>query len=249
MYIKPINDISDKIVEQEWDAVADIRHRIIQNGEDISLLDVTEPFILESISNYGEGLSVLDCGCGTGHLTYLIAEKLDKKVYGIDISGKSIKIASQDYGDINNINYEKISIVDFSKRNIDFDMCIANMVLMDIVDIEKNIEAIHNMIKTGGCFFFTITHPCFWPIYWGYFSEPWFRYNSEIFINAPFQISKSLIGNTTHVHRPLSKYIELCKKSGFGIVEIKELYPTASHLEIDYKYDYPRFIGFVCKKL
>ena len=247
MYIKPVNSISEVIIEQEWDAIADYRDSLIRTGQDISLLDVTEPFVLENISH--ESIrSVLDCGCGTGHLPSLMAEKLEKEVVGIDISGRSITLAQKNYGHKPNLNFVKSSVIHFAKHDLKFDACVANMVLMDLTNIKKNLEAIYKMVKPGGVFCFTITHPCFWPIYWSYFNEPWFKYDSEIFLRAPLYINNKCLGETTHIHRPLSTYILLCKESGFKIEEIRELYPLTSHLDLDYHYEYPRFIGFVCRR-
>ena len=247
MYIKPVNSISEGIIEQEWDAVADYRDNLIRTGQDISLLDVTEPFVLEIISH--ESIkSVLDCGCGTGHLSGLMAEKLKKSVVGIDISGRSIMLAQKNYDSKEELFFVKSSIMHFAKHDVKFDACVANMVIMDIADIKNNLKAIYNMVKPGGIFCFTITHPCFWPIYWSYFNEPWFKYDSEIFLKAPLYINNKRLGETTHIHRPLSTYISLSKDVGFRIEEIRELYPLTSHLDLDYHYEYPRFIGFVCRK-
>ena len=105
------------------------------------------------------------------------------------------------------------------------------------------------MTASGGYFCFTITHPWFWPVYWNYNNEKWFNYDSEIYIKAPFKISDYLVGaETTHIHRSFTRYFSVCSKAGFDIVNIKELYPKSSHLELNYSYDYPRFMGFVCKK-
>lgn len=247
MYIKPVEAINDSIIEQEWDDVAIYRDHLIQSGQDVSLLDVTEPFILKAVS-CKEIQTVLDCGCGTGHLTQIIANKLKKSVIGIDISGKSIDLAEKHYGNNDNLTFLKSSIVHFAKHDVSFDACIANMVLMDIAELKRNLAAVFNLLKPNGTFCFTITHPCFWPIYWEYFNEPWFNYESEIYIKAPFYVNGKRIGQTTHVHRPLSTYISLCKDVGFTIKEIQELYPLSSHLDLNYHYDYPRFIGFVCQK-
>jgi len=248
MYIKPIDSFTEEIVEQEWDAVAAFRDDVIRDGRDISLIDVTEPFVLESVSSDGIK-TVLDCGCGTGHLSYLMAVKLGKKVTGIDISGKSIQVAKENYESCSDVIFIKTSIKQFATQHESYDACIANMVMMDLADMKSNLEAIYQMLKPGGLFCFTITHPCFWPIYVKYFDEPWFQYNKEIYITAPFYVNNYFIGHTTHVHRPLSKYVSLCKDTGFQLMVQKELYPQSSHLELNYEYKYPRFLGFVYRKV
>lgn len=250
MYFKPIQSkdiIDEKTIEYEWDTIAEYREHIISEGKDISLLDVTEPFILKNLSDY-QSQSILDCGCGTGHLSALIARKFEKNLDAIDISGKSINIAKRNFGEIKGLNFYKRSIIEHINSQKIYDCCIANMVLMDTIDLKDNLKAIYNMTRNTGAFIFTITHPCFWPIYWNYFNESWFDYNKEIYIKAPFKISGKIMTESTHIHRPLNMYLSYIQDAGFDIIKIEELFPTSSHLDIDYFYDYPRFLGVVCKK-
>ena len=131
------------MIEKEWDNIAEVRDQIIQSRKDISLLDVTEPFIMESIGTLysSKSVHVLDCGCGTGHLSHLICKKLNKKVTAIDISGKSINLAKKNYEySNNNLNFIKASICDYEKHNKQHDICVANMVLMDVLDLEKEFK-------------------------------------------------------------------------------------------------------------
>lgn len=246
MDIKSINIVNESDIEREWDNIADFRDKIILSGEDISLIDVTEPFVLEFISSKNIN-SIIDCGCGTGHLSYLISKISGKNVVGIDISSRSIKIAKNNYRNRDNLAFIHSSIINyFEKFPTNVDACVANMVLMDIVELEDNLKAIYNLLTTNGYFCFTITHPCFWSIYWNYFNESWFNYNSEICITAPLKINGNFVGETTHIHRPLTQYISLCNKVGLEVVDIEELYPQQTHQ--NYKYDYPRFMGFICRK-
>ena len=240
------NGINDHMIEQEWDRVADNRFNMIIREEDSSLSEITEPYIMNSLIDE-KAEKIIDCGCGVGHLSYLLSEKLHRDVIGIDLSGKSIDLAIKHYGITDKRKYIKTSIIDYAQNHINhFDACVANMVLMDLHDLDSNIQAIGNLLKNQGQFSFTIIHPCFWPIYWNYFNEPWFNYQDEIYIKAPFKINEVIVGQTTHIHRPLEKYILLCQKTGFQIIEIKELYsPDIKEKSI---YKYPRFLGFVCKK-
>lgn len=250
MYFKPIkseNILSEQAIEYEWDHIAEARDIIIQEGKDISLLDVTEPFVLKQLCKY-QPKDVLDCGCGTGHLSSLIAQKIKANVDAIDISGKSINIAKQKFINVNYLHFQKNSIIKHAKTKKTYESCVANMVLMDTINLEDNLKAIFQMLKIGGTFIFTITHPDFWPIYWNYFNESWFEYNKEIYIKAPFRVNSRTMLETTHIHRPLNMYLSSLNNAGFHIVEIRELFPLSSHLDIDYCYDYPRFMGFVCKK-
>ncbi len=250
MYFKPIKSesiLDEKTIEYEWDRIAETRDHIIHDGKDISLLDVTEPFVLKQLCKYRPNY-VLDCGCGTGHLSSLIAQKIQANVDAIDISGKSINIAKRKFDSTDYLHFQKSSIIEHAKTNKLYDSCIANMVLMDTINLEENLKAIYQMLKSNGTFIFTITHPSFWPIYWDYFNESWFEYDKEIYIKAPLRINSRTMSETTHIHRPFNMYLSSLNKVGFNIIKIEELFPLSSHLDIDYCYDYPRFMGMVCQK-
>lgn len=250
MYFKAIKTesvLDERIIECEWDRIAETRDHMILDGKDISLLDVTEPFVLKQLCRF-QPEHVLDCGCGTGHLSSLIAQKINSKVDAIDISGRSISIARQRYNHINHLDFQKCSIIEHAKTNKLYDSCIANMVLMDTINLDANLRAIYRILKKDGTFIFTITHPCFWPLYWNYFKEPWFEYDKEIYIRAPFRVSSKTMSETTHIHRPLNMYLSSLNNAGFKTIRLEELFPLSSHLDIDYCYEYPRFIGVVCRK-
>lgn len=247
MYLKPISLLSEEKIEHDWDLVAEERDYLIQEGKDISLINITEPFILKKLKKYQPNY-ILDCGCGTGHLSNLITQKLQIKVDAIDISGKSINIASEKYKDNHYLNFHKNSIIEQGKSKNEYYACISNMVLMDTINLEENLDAIYKMLKSDGKFIFTITHPCFWPIYWNYFKEPWFDYSKEIFIKAPLKINNNTMAETTHIHRPLNMYISNLKKAGFKIISIEELNSHNFTSNTNHPYNYPRFMGFVCQK-
>jgi hypothetical protein len=125
------------------------------------------------------------------------------------------------------------------------------MTLMTVVSLDRLAAAVSEMLKTGGHFVFTITHPCFWPAYWGYAGAPWFSYGEEIFIEAPFKISNEASDFvTTHIHRPIERYVNVLNSAGFSVIamvepmpkaEIQALYPEPWH--------FPRFLGMKCIKV
>ena len=70
----------------------------------------------------------------------------------------------------------------------------------------------------------------FWPSYFGYETEQWFRYQEEIVIEAPFRTSLDPFGDlvSTHIHRPLSMYFESLKRNGLVFDAISEPMPSAN---------------------
>ncbi len=120
------------------------------------------------------------------------------------------------------------------------------MVLMNVLDAGNFLHAAHRVLRPGGALIATLTHPCFWPVYKGYDSEPWFDYSQETLINAPFTISleEKSDFSTTHVHRPLSQYLTSAVDAGFEIHEVREPLPNPVLMaKYPTTWKYPRYIA------
>lgn len=232
----------EESIAQEWNALASIRLEQIDSGIDRSFDEVLAPSVLRAIEPT-EGLRVLDVGCGTGTLTELIATHSDH-VTGVDISEKSIELAKKHHSSPS-IDYLAMSVEEYASTfEIKFDMVVANMVLMDVADLRSVVAAIARLSKPGARFVATITHPLFWPVYWGYATEPWFSYLDEIFIEAPFEISAQLVQEpSTHIHRPLQAYFSEFYAAGFHDIGLCELAPpeVPSQAAVSVVATYPRF--------
>lgn len=243
-----VNKLSNKYVAYEWDLLANKRDKIISEKKDISFLNVTMPYILSRIKGRING-TVLDCGCGTGYLSNKIARLTENKVIGIDISKKSVDIAEKKYADVNNLFFFNRSIEDFSKEyRKKISLCVANMVLMDILKLKECLNCLNSILVKDANFFITITNPVFWPVYWGYKNKDWFSYNSEIAVHIAPDDKTKFPWKSTHFHRPVHLYLEMLYEAGFSIQDVKELYPQKIDLLLQHRYTYPRFLGIECKK-
>ena len=239
------NKVNRDVISLEWDEICEKRQSIIEQEKDISLLTVTGPCMLRNIKEEAPA-KLLDVGCGTGYLTSKVSEFVDDCL-GIDISRKSIELAGEKYG-TPGLRFENCGICDFDKEK-EFDACMVNMVFMTDPEWTLSAKRIFELLKVGGTLFITITHPCFWPKYWGYDKEEWFHYNKEIFIRHDFSISMvKSIGQTTHIHRPLEQYVQKLVEIGFQIEKIEEPYPVGE-VPDGYEYKYPRFLFIKCRKL
>lgn len=239
---------NDKIAS-EWDLIAESRSEQLINHKDISMDHVLIPFIIQSMS---EAVleNVIDIGCGTGYATSRYGGKI-KKLTGIDLSSKSINEAKKKCE--NNINFSFInsSIETFSNTTTErFSLGIANMTLMGVVNLDQVVISVNKVLLNDSLFVITITHPFFWPFYWGYYKESWFSYSREIEVEGNFSISlDSSNFITTHYHRPVEMYINTLIKNDFEVLNISEPLPS---LEIQKlypnKWEFPRFLGIICKK-
>jgi len=240
----PEKDIA--AITAEWDLLAPVRFRQIETKSDLTFHNVMTPNISALIANVPKG-SLLDAGCGVGIMTSSLSKQF-KTTVGVDPSAISIDIAKSDKT-ANAIFYNS-SIEKFAKsRSEKFDVIVANMVLMDVVDLNSFVCAVSRLMHGSSTFVFSITHPFFWPKYYGYEDELWFNYNEEIFIETPFRISreKSFDLISTHVHRPISSYINSFTKAGLCVNAIREPMPSKN---IDRLYPgrwlYPRYLFGSC---
>ena len=176
-------------IAREWDAVAEKRDQQIRSGADVSYNRILLPEILK-LSREADWSLVFDGGCGTGTLTETLARQASD-VVGVDISRRSIAIAQGSPLKGRNVRYIVSSIERFSERydGTPFSLAVLNVMLQDTPTLRATLSAVSALLRPGGVLVATLTHPCFWPQYWGYAREKWFRYERETAIEAPFRIS------------------------------------------------------------
>ncbi|MCW4464956.1 class I SAM-dependent methyltransferase [Glutamicibacter sp. MNS18] len=232
--IRFLTEKSQAAVTREWDIIAPERDAQIASDHDASFSRVLEPWFL---SRLGESRSILDVGCGTGRLTSKL-QRSNRQVIGLDPSASSIEIARSH--DVRS-DYVVATVEEWTAENphARFDLVVANMVLMDALHIDEMFAALAHLSQRGRLLV-TFTHPAFWPDYWGYASHPNFNYSDEIFVEAPFKTASFEYSlTTTHVHRPLGRYIQGLQNSGLEISCFEELRGP----ETPEVFPFPRFIG------
>ncbi|ASJ76206.1 class I SAM-dependent methyltransferase [Granulosicoccus antarcticus] len=223
--VKNLNNIVD-----EWDAVAAIREEQISSGKDNSANCVLAPAILNSLKYVD---SIIDIGCGTGWLTER-ASVFAVETVGVDPSSESIEMAKARHS-APRISYFAESIEEHSKSTEKYDLGISNMVASSAPDLSEYFVSTRRVLKEGALFIFSIPHPCFWSIYWGYGSDPDFNYMETLAVESKFRIQEEIVEfPTTHFHRPVYRYISELLASNFKIESVDELMGKG--------FDLPRFM-------
>lgn len=236
---------------REWDQLAEERHRQIASGEDLSFDLVVVP-TTRRLFEGADGTVVLDIGSGTGDFTVQLA-RVAGRVIAVEPSPASVTLARRVCRDARNVRFieasleEAASVLDEGPVTA----AVAVMTLMTAPDLRGFAKALAALLQTRARFVATLTHPCFWPRYWGYETEPWFRYEVETFIEAPFVISKRRTEvRTTHIHRSVEQYVNVFAEEGFRldalaepmpVPEVQALYPTP--------WRFPRFLGLRWEKV
>lgn len=224
-------------INREWDVIVPARDAQQRSG-DVSFLRVLRPWIGSAVR---DARCILDVGCGSGRLTQTLRAG-GARVVGVDPSPRSIALAqSSDPVGI----YHAGTLEQFAAENQQerFDLAVANMVLMDAPDLDGLLAGIARL-ASGGRFVATLAHPAFWPLYLGYAGNDAFSYGKEVFVEAPYVVNNQRFQSaTTHIHRPVSRYISAFAQAGMTITRMEELRGT----EPRSAFPFPRFLAIEAK--
>lgn len=243
--IRPCNVKKYSDLALEWDQLAEERHRQIASGEDLSFEHVLVPTMLNLFKGADPEL-VLDIGSGTGNFTVRLAQ-VTTRVIGIEPSRISIAVAKESCQEVRNVKFIEAHLEEATNmlQEETVTAAVACMTLMTTPQLNDFAESLAVLLHHEAKFVAILSHPWFWPRYWGYETEPWFNYAKETFIEAPFVISRCRTGvRTTHIHRPLEQYVSTFANAGFRLEALVEPMPSP---EIQALYPqpwrFPRFIG------
>jgi SAM-dependent methyltransferase len=224
MEFRKVESKTQKQIIAEWDALAPIRFQQIMSRQDVTFWDVLLPSVF-SMLKLTKADTILDAGCGVGVLSALLHNE-QRSVVGVDPSAKSIHIAQEQFSP--GAKFVVSTLEDYANRNRPpVSVVIANMVLMDVLNLHAFLNAAFAMLRPNGSLIFSITHPFFWPDYRGYAAEPWFHYEEHATVVSPFRITSQpdCRLNSTHIHRPLEFYMSAFFETGFVTELLQEPMP------------------------
>lgn len=98
-----------------------------------------------------ESIDILDCGCGVGFGTLLLAEKTKNKITGISISPDEIDQARKnllEFPHLDNVKFNCISFDDLKPNS--YDLIIAIESLKHSPNLSKSLTSIKNAIRENG---------------------------------------------------------------------------------------------------
>jgi 2-polyprenyl-3-methyl-5-hydroxy-6-metoxy-1,4-benzoquinol methylase len=119
----------------------------------------------ERLLNVSTGQRILDLACGNGQFARHLA-RLGACVLALDFSERMIEHARARTTEPG----ERIEfrVVDCTRADAllrlgerQFDAAVCTMALMDMAAIEPLFAALAKLLKAGGCFVFSVLHPCF----------------------------------------------------------------------------------------
>ena len=191
------------------------------------------------------GQRVLDIACGNG-LTSRRLGRLGAQVVAFDVAEQMIQRArrrtSPADGDIS------FSVLDASDADgmmalgrKQFDSALSNMALFDMAEVEPLFRTLFALLKPGGCFVFSMMHPCFNQSHATHFGEAEeldgrivTTYGMRVtgYMTASVHWGMALRGQPAqqpYFHRPLHTLLNVGLRAGFVLNGIEERAFPADH--------------------
>ncbi len=229
------NSISDVAA---WNNVAEMYATLIGTPDD----KVTRLFhdaLWDSLGDLS-GKVVLDVGCGHGWLANAMYEA-GATVYGIDGAAKLLEIARLSCPQATFYQH------DLTKRlpelNTQFDRIVANMVLMDLPELDALLRDVRASLRDSDSrFVFTMTHPCF-------FKQPTKQdADGQMYCKVTGYLQAHTrwienFGGHRHYHRSLTYYFDCLQRNRLAVTRFFEPPQVAYTPEItDFRQKIPKFV-------
>ncbi len=219
-----------------WDANAEWWDDKIGDGNDHQKV-LIEP-ASERLLAVSAGDVILDIACGAGRFARRMAE-LGATVAAFDYSGKFIQRARKRTSSDAPIEYHVLdgsspdALLGLGERR--FDKAVCTMAIMDIPEIDSLMGTLPRVLKPGGIFVFSVTHPCFHSSVNQRFLEMYEEEAGRHIIRNGIKVSsyltpfakrtEGIIGQPKpqfYFHRPIHLLLESCFSAGFVMDGIEE---------------------------
>jgi SAM-dependent methyltransferase len=221
-------------VRDSWDYAADAYAQGQASGSDYYRFEFFGPAQL-ALCGEVRGMGVLDVGCGNGYFARALARR-GARVTGIDLSSRMIAHAQQqEAAEPLGIEYHVLDAAVLPAGFVpqSFDMVTSCLALQDMPDVEKVLGGIHALLRPGGRFVVSISHPCTDTPF-----RVWERDSSgakrwlcidRYFERGPLEYTWSGWGReftTEAIHAPLEDWLGWILEAGFQLRALKEPRPT-----------------------
>ena len=198
---------------------------------------------MERLLTVKAGDHVLDVACGNGNFSRTLAG-LGARVTAIDGSSGMIDRARLRTGELldgeaaSRIEYRVIDVTDTKTLAAlgtnAFDAAVSNMAIMDMAEVGPMFAAVHGLLKPGGVFVFSLTHPCFQAPFAVRYAEQ-VDQDGRMIQKAGMKIDRyltpqpfeglAIVGQPVPsliFHRPLSVLLTMCFDAGYVLDGLEE---------------------------
>jgi SAM-dependent methyltransferase len=212
--------------QREWDAAAEWYEQNMGERGDPLNRGLLRPLVLEMLGDVS-GLTVLDCGCGSGYLTAELALRA-KRVIGTDFSPAFAAICRRKYGHVANLEFlehDLTTSLPLPEGGVDAVLC--KMVLQYAPEIGTFARESWRVLGPGGRLLVVVDHPFQAQFHYAQrlagLEHPKLRDLSDYF-DPRERVKLSLWGRVplTWYPRTMSAYVQAFLDAGFHLIELRE---------------------------
>jgi 2-polyprenyl-3-methyl-5-hydroxy-6-metoxy-1,4-benzoquinol methylase len=225
------------VPDAPYDAIAEWYDEFVRTEP--LLYEVVIPATIRLVEDAGrlQDAIICDMACGQGVIARELAQR-GAYVTGIDISERLLALArGQSVAAPHAISWRHDDAqVGRTLADTSFDGVVCNMALMDIPDLAAALRTISRMLRPGGWFVFSITHPCVQMP-----DSAWMTRIDGVAIRGSghyfaegFWLPAGAPGVRGRVgahHRTLSTYLNALHDAGLGVERIVEPAATEALIE------------------
>ena len=217
------------------------------------------------------GKTILDLECGNGYLAPKLLEQQPDQIIMMDISEHNLRYAAEKCRDPKVSFLQQDATEPWKVESGTIDIVYSNMMLNEVENIATPISEAARVLKDGGVFVFSVTHPA-WDLFvyaqelagmpakkikglGGYFRRGFatFIMSGDNKSNPTLKGKYSQDFEVEHYQRPLSDYFNQLVDAGFRVERLVEPELTEALLQNSPRFamyaDNPIGLVFCCRKL
>jgi SAM-dependent methyltransferase len=229
-----------------WNNIAAVRKRQIEGGADLTFSKLFLPYYTE-LAMTTRPRSLLEVGCGTGHLSLALCKHVATTV-ALEPS-KGMCAVARDTLRRAPVQLTASTIEDFT-ADAPFDLVISHLCGQVVERLAGFLAAIVRHMHRDSRLVLSLPHPCFYNGYKHFIDSSEYAYMKETRKTVSFTVTKdpqTRISGIPYHHRPISAYFSEMERQGLCVFDFHELYPSPE-LEREYgeKWGVPRYCVFHC---
>lgn len=205
------------------------RYQSIRTHTDAPNQTIEQPVVLEFLGDL-QGRSLLDLGCGDAWIGRYALDAGASRYLGLDRSRRMLKAARRMLrGTTGEVRCQDLEEWRGSDTEV-FDVVLSRLVLQYTQNLVRLLQVVHDQLRPGGLFVFSVEHPVMTSSYNGEIVDNIARaWRVQGYFQEGSRVDHWLDALVLKQHRTFETYISELRRCGFQLDQFSEGRPQISH--------------------